>query len=40
MGIRGQEIWAEPHRQTEETPDNRLRGIFTDADAIARRQVR
>jgi hypothetical protein len=22
MGIRGQEIWAGPHRQTEETPEN------------------
>jgi hypothetical protein len=40
MGIRGQKIWAEPHRQTEATPENRLPGIFTDANAIARRQVR
>ena len=40
MGIRGQEIWAEPHIQTEETPENRLPGIFADADAIVHRQVR
>ena len=40
MGIRGQEIWTLPHRQTEETPEDRLRGIFADANAIARRKVR
>jgi len=42
MSIRGQEIWAGLHRQTEETPspEDRLGGIFADADAVARRQVR
>ena len=35
MGIRGQEIWAGPHGQTEETREDRRGGIFADADAIA-----
>jgi hypothetical protein len=40
MGIRGQEFRAGPNRQTEETSEDLLHGIFADADAIARRQVR
>ena len=38
-------VWAFVVRKsgqgpTEETPEDRLRGIFADADAIARRKVR
>ena len=40
MGIRGQEIWEGPHRQTEKTPEDHLGGMFADADAIARRHIR
>jgi len=42
MGIRGQEIWTGPHRQTEGKPslEDLLRGSLTTADAVAHRKVR
>jgi hypothetical protein len=38
MSIRGQDIWTGLAPQTP--PEDRIRGIFADADAIARRKVR
>jgi len=40
MGIRGQEIWTGPTDRPRKPQKTRLRGVFADADATARRKVR
>jgi len=40
MGIRGQDIWTGPTDRPRKPQKTRLRGIFANADATARRKVR